>query len=123
MNILNLTQHTATAEQRDAGVVDLPPDGMARLRTLLTFTVLPDAAEVTARAQDIARLASAQRAGVAMIGGAPFLMADLCRALRDRGIEPVFAFSQRHVEERLRPDGTVERTVLFRHEGFVRPQG
>lgn len=120
-HILNLTQHAATAEQRDAGVVDLPPDEAARLRALLTFTGLPDAAAVTARAHDIAALVAAHGNHTAMSAGAPFLMADLCRALIEARIEPVFAFSQRRVEERPLPDGTIERVMLFRHDGFVRP--
>ncbi len=121
--IFNLTQHTATAEQRDAGVVDLPPAEAARRHALLTFTELPDAAAVTARAHALAALAASHGATAAMIGGAPFLMAPLCHALLNAGIQPLFAFSQRRVEEHRRPDGTVERVALFQHEGFVRPYG
>lgn len=42
--ILNLTQHRATKEQLEAGVVDLDENRFAALKRLLTFEVLPTAA-------------------------------------------------------------------------------
>jgi len=36
-SMLNLTMHAASAEQAEAGVVDLDGDGKERLRALLTF--------------------------------------------------------------------------------------
>ena len=56
---------------------------------------------------------------VAMIGGAPFLMGPLERALISRGIFPAYAFSRREVVEKATADGEVTKTAVFRHEGFV----
>lgn len=105
--IINLTQHNATPEQVAEGVVDLPSELRTRLVELLTFNTLPGVAEVFQRAQDIAKLAAEWldeqphpedygRDGAAlaeaMIGGAPFLMANLEAALLVYAIEPVYAF-------------------------------
>jgi len=48
--ILNLTQHNASAEQIEAGVVDLPSSYREKLVELLTFNELPSADEVKKRA-------------------------------------------------------------------------
>jgi hypothetical protein len=56
-----------------------------------------------------------------MIGGAPFFMEPLSRALRDAGYKPIFAFSRRESVERTMPDGTVQKVAIFRHLGFVEP--
>ncbi|MHB0929605.1 MAG: hypothetical protein ACYC3W_12015, partial [Candidatus Nanopelagicales bacterium] len=56
---------------------------------------------------------------VAMIGGAPFLMAPLEKALLSIGINPVFAFSERKSVEAHGADGTVTKTQVFKHVGFV----
>lgn len=127
--ILNLTQHAATPEQVAAGVVDLPADERAALAALLTFDALPGAEEIRARAHDIAELACYNGLGGdegddphparAMVGGAPYLMGALEAELRARHIEPVYAFTRRVVVERAQPDGTVAKTAVFRHEGFV----
>lgn len=134
MGILNLTQHLATAEQRDAGVVDLPPAERETLQALLTFDRLPTGEQVFGAAKDIAALAARIIAdpldvtGKAplprvMIGGAPFLMADLERALRKQGIVAVYAFSVRESVEQAQPDGSVKKTAVFRHRGFVESEG
>jgi len=46
-------------------------------------------------------------------------------ALRDQGIEPVYAFSVRESIEQTQPDGSVRKVNVFRHAGFVdaAPQG
>lgn len=121
--MLNLTQHLATAEQREAGVFDLHPQHQAKLRDLLTFGALPTAEEVAVDAEVAADLAAdvAEVAGCrhVMIGGAPFLMPPLERALKQRGLVPVYAFSRRESVEETLPDGTVRKTAVFRHQGFV----
>ena len=141
--ILNLTQHTATPEQQAAGVIDLSEPELSKLRRLLTFETLPTAEEIFRRAKAIARLAeyeAARRLGLtdvgghpaadltnhgvsAMIGGAPYLMATLERALRARGIKPLYAFSRRESVEQTMPDGSVRKMAVFRHLGFVSPSG
>lgn len=55
----------------------------------------------------------------AMIGGAPYLMAPLEAELKKLGIEPVYAFSERVSEETVQADGTVVKTNVFKHVGFV----
>ena len=48
--ILNLTQHQASKEQLDAGVIDLPDSYKEKLVELLTFTDLANSDEIKARA-------------------------------------------------------------------------
>lgn len=139
MATMNLTQHAATADQLAAGVFDLPTEVLADLQSLLTFGDLPDEQEIRARAEQIAGLAAfhasaedrADDDGLlpegdaggfalhAMIGGALWLMAPLAAALREQGIEPVFAFSTRDTAEQRQPDGSVRKVAVFRHAGFV----
>jgi len=126
--ILNLTQHPATPDQLEAGVVDLPPLVLSALKEALTFTGPSTREEIRARAEFIAELACQNQLGgdegdsplveKAMIGGAMWLMAPLCEELQGRGITPVFAFSQRVVVETPQPDGSVVKTAEFRHAGF-----
>lgn len=128
--ILNLTQHLATDDQQNAGVVDLPATDRQRLQALLTFDETPTPAEIETRAAQIAELALHNGLGgddddplpnQAMIGGAPFLMSALEASLRLRAIAPLYAFSRREVIETPQPDGSVTKTTLFHHLGFVRP--
>ena len=126
---INLTQHTAGAEQIAAGVVDLPAEQRGALVEALTFESLPTADEILAAAEAIAELAVQNGLGddcldspapkSAMIGGALWLMAPLADALRRRGVQPLFAFSQRESVESAQPDGSVRKTAVFRHVGFV----
>lgn len=127
--ILNLTQHAATPDQAAAGVVDLPTAEQDMLRSLLTFDDLPTAQEIADRAHDIAELACYNGLGTedgddplilqAMIGGAPYLMAELEKALKARYITPVYSFSRRESAEEVQPDGSVLKRNAFRHLGFV----
>lgn len=129
--IINLTQHLATPEQAAAGVCDLPESVREELTKALTFVSLPTAEEIEERAQYIAGFAVFNGLGgdldddpaalFAMIGGAPYLMAPLEKALADHGVRPVYAFSQRVSVEAQQPDGTVLKTNVFKHVGFVRP--
>lgn len=119
MSIMNLTQHAATADQIAAGVVDLSSHMREVLQALLTFEELPSGREIRIRANLIANVATASGVKTAMIGGALWLMAPLAAALRDQGIDPVFAFSVRSTEEQIQPDGSVRKVAVFRHAGFV----
>ena len=120
--ILNLTQHAASAEQIEAGVIDFVGKDLESLKALLTFKDIPSAAEIDRRAQEITRLAKdalfGQPERKAMIGGALWLMAPLTFYLKAAGISPVFAFSKREsVEEVI--DGKTVKTNVFKHVGFV----
>jgi hypothetical protein len=121
--IINLTQHPATKEQLAAGVVDVCNE--EALRGLLTFNECPTHQEVVDRAVQIVKLAteSSETQGMAfmyaMIGGAPYLMRPLETALLCAGITPVYAFSKRVSEEKVMPDGSVQKVNVFKHIGFV----
>lgn len=119
--ILNLTQHKATPEQIAAGVVDLSDADRALLQSALTFNEIPEEADLLARAESIAMMVAGHpdRPRSAMIGGAPYFMRPLENALWHWGIRPLYAFSVRESVERTLPDGTVEKTSVFRHAGFV----
>ena len=128
--ILNLTQHKATPEQVAAGVVDLEGADRERLLDLLTFDLVngnpPPWGYVLETADEIARLASRvavnSKVDSAMIGGAPYLMGPLARALSYMGIHPLFAFSTRESVEQVQEDGSVRKINVFRHSGFVRQE-
>lgn len=137
--IFNLTQHPATPEQLAAEVFDPTPEQRAEIVQLLTFDELPSRSEIADRAYQLAMIAYAalharhaslsaeqqeveSRRGTgrcAMIGGAPYLMAPLQEALADESIMPVYAFSTRESVEETQPDGSVRKTAVFRHKGFV----
>lgn len=116
--MINLTQHNATAEQLAQGVVDLQGDDLATLKKLLTFVGMPTNSEIHDRAFEIARIADQSGAEAAMIGGAPYLMPHLQKALQARGITVLYAFSERVSVERI-IDGVVVKTNEFKHVGFV----
>ncbi|MCX2802268.1 hypothetical protein OQJ68_10770 [Microbulbifer thermotolerans] len=119
MRILNLTQHCATPDQLAAGVIDLPEEFRQELLELLTFEQLPDADELKRRAWRVVCLADHYVGAAAMIGGAPFFMAPLESALRRAGWRVLYAFSRRESVEETQPDGSVRKTNVFRHVGFV----
>lgn len=119
--ILNLTQHIATPEQKDQGVYDLSEGKQKTLKELLTFEKLPTCEEIEVRAKAIAEIAvyEAQDTDEVMIGGAPYLMYPLIRALAKVGLSAVFAFSEREVVEESQADGSVKKISVFKHKGFV----
>lgn len=127
--IINLTQHAASPEQIAEGVVDLTGDTRQALINALTVEDLPTRQEILDRAQAIAEIACYNGLGPddgddpmptrAMIGGAPWLMAPLEAALRERGITPLYAFSRRESVDQPQPDGSVRKVAVFRHAGWI----
>lgn len=117
--IVNLTQHQATPAQVAAGVRDLPRAKRVYLTRLLTFDDVPSPSELVLRAYKIAELAMAAKTRHVMIGGAPYFMSYLEDALRGRGITPLYAFSIRKSAEELLDNGTVKKSQVFEHAGFV----
>lgn len=117
--MLNLTQHVATAEQIEAGVVEPTPEVKKVIQELLTFNSLEETQEITERAFKLARIAKEHGVERVMIGGAPFLMGALESMLAMGDITAHYAFSQRVVEEVAKEDGTVEKKAIFKHMGFV----
>ncbi len=129
--ILNLTQHPATPEQLEAGVVDLPAAERSELCELLTFEELPSSEELDNRAEYLAQMVTcseifedgAPMGTRVMIGGAPFFMEPLAQTLRAHGYIPVYAFSRRESVETDDGQGGVRKTAIFRHLGFVEAPG
>ena len=122
--ILNLTQHTATPEQTAQGVVDLPADLRIELSRLLTVDDLPTQGELAVRCEAIAGLIHQTEADEApasvLIGGAPWMMGPLVAALHAAGVvQCLAAFSKRESVEVAQADGTVRKTAVFRHVGFL----
>ncbi|MCD6434695.1 MAG: hypothetical protein J7L14_03710 [Candidatus Diapherotrites archaeon] len=117
VKILNLTQHEATKEQLEAGVTE--PVLKEMVKRALTFEQIPTRALLKQRARMLALYAKEEQADYALIGGAPFFMSTLERALKEEGITPIYAFSKRECIEEKMPDGSVEKVQVFRHIGFV----
>jgi len=53
-----------------------------------------------------------------MLGGASYLICVLEEEISYFGT-PLYAFTKRIVEETKKADGTIEKKVIFKHEGFV----
>lgn len=123
LNVLNLTMHESSAEEIAAGVFE--PEDKALVRELLLFTECPSRGVVDGRADCLAALAEHEVGrfdGVVrhvMIGGASYLMAPLAEYLRNYGLLPVFAFSERVSEERTLPSGGTHKVSVFKHKGWV----
>ena len=114
MTIINLTQHASTSEQQCS-----EPANKSVVGALLTFDSPPTGGEMEVRASKLAAIAVAAGAEAAMIGGAPFFMSALERALIKAGIRPLYAFSLRESIEKPDGKGGVLKTAVFRHIGFV----
>lgn len=123
MIIFNATQHNPTPEQVEAGVMNASPE----IQKLITFTTAPTAAEMKENAKAVAKIAAAalNKIGVpsheraVMIGGAPYFMPHLEKALFKMGLTPIYAFSQRVCVEQNKEDGSVEKTFVFKHAGWI----
>ena len=115
MKIANLTQHAATDTQVNEGVFNVDQS----LSDLLTFVSAPSEQEMAERAEKLANIAAEAKAEAAMIGGAPYFMRPLEEALKARGIRPLYSFSERKSVEKRNPDGTVVKTNVFEHVGWV----
>lgn len=113
--MINLTQHQATVDQLAVGVVDLTGQQLSMVKALLTFDEIPNESEMKERAYQIAEIAR-KHGTSAMIGGAPFFMSYLERALHKAGVTPFYAFSKRCV---IKEDDGVKERIIFKHEGFV----
>ena len=98
--ILNLTQHPASPAQIAAGVVDLTGVELSDLKVALNFAAPPTALQIECSMETVTYLCGRHKAAAAMVGGAPWLMAFLERALRRAGVRPLYAFSQRPSPDR-----------------------
>ena len=129
MAILNLTQHNSTADQINAGIIDLPVDFQTVLKELLTFPTTYTRKDLEQRALQIHELirdmcgehfgASPKHAldGV-MIGGMPSFMPVLEATLISKGIRVGYACTERKSVDKTLPDGSVQKTAVFVHAGM-----
>jgi len=116
--ILNLTQHSATDEQMVEGVFE--PANKQEIQQLLTFTDVPSGQTLRENAARLAEIAKEHGVESAMIGGAPFFMSSLEKALLKVGVEPLYGFSLRTIVEETASNGEVKKTSVFVHAGWVR---
>ena len=136
--IINLTQHVMTQEQYFLNGEDLtevkfrPYNGLGEsvhgfVKGCLNFNYKPDRIEIDRRALVLAEYAQGLLNQVkgdndklyALVGGAPYLMGPLEQKLKERGIQPLYAFSQRESVETRNTDGTVVKTAVFKHIGYI----
>lgn len=136
--IINLTQHTLTNEQfshNGENLVEItfkPYNGTSKgtvdyVKHLLNFTSLPTKEDIISRATALADYAEGLLNQAknnndklfALVGGAPYLMGALETALKEKGIQPLYAFSQRESVETISADGTVVKTAVFKHIGYI----
>jgi hypothetical protein len=130
--IINMTQHYASDEQKRQGVIDLPEIFRKELIELLTFENFPKYGYPRECAWaistllldcyfDYADIDPAKRQINAMIGGAPYLMPPLEKALFEVGVYPIYAYSERQSFEH-NVGGKIEKTSQFVHAGWVCPE-
>jgi hypothetical protein len=119
MKILNLTQHTATPDQLEAGVFEPDAQTKAEIVRLLTFEYAPTRREMSDRAESLADIAMFFDYDFVMVGGAPFFTSTLERVLLAAHVYPVYAFSRRESVDEVQPDGSVRKIAVFKHVGFV----
>ena len=139
MNLLvNLTQHTLTKEQfshKGENLVEItfkPYNGTSKgtgdyVKHLLNFTSLPTKEDIISRATALADYAEGLLNQAkndndklfALVGGPPYLMGALETALKERGIQPLYAYSQRESVETINSDGSVTKTAIFKHIGYI----
>lgn len=118
LRIFNCTQHQPTADQIAEGVE--PAD--ATIGKAITFSpsqvsfsqLKLSAEQVVERLLEL----GARKDSRVMIGGAPYFMSALERALLEAGMCPMYALSERISVDTLQNDGTMPKSVVFRHEGF-----
>jgi len=116
MKILNLTQHKATPDQIAEGVYDYENHNL--IQQLITFDEMPTFSDMIDRADELAKLVIEEGADAAMIGGAPYFMPILEFVLFRSNITPLYSFSKRVSEDTVMPDGTIQKTSVFKHRGF-----
>jgi len=147
--ILNITQHDPTPEQRAAGVVNPDESIRHLLtveREILVASPAVRAEALEARIGHIMSCLYRQLAGLrkarmeralstegdiardqamaepvcsAMVGGAPYLVERLIPRLKEAGVRPVYALSERVSQEVEGESGVVKKVATFRHLGFI----
>lgn len=117
MNILNLTRHTATSSQSEAGVIDLDYPDFCIILDHLTFKRPPSMDDLIIRADIIASIAVGYEYCDVLIGGPPYLTGPLITALRHYDLTPWFSFNERATDA-----FRGKQLVKYKHTGFVESQ-
>jgi len=120
MKILNLTQHKATKEQIEAGVVDVNKEHERMLSDLLSFGDCPTMDDIDRRAKFILRMVLDYDVKTVMIGGPGYLMSRLEDYFYSVKINVYYSFTKRLSVEELDADGNVLKLSTFKHIGFVK---
>jgi hypothetical protein len=119
--ILNLTQHSATDAQIDAGVVNVTDADLVTLKKALTFDEPPTRLELIRRRKAIMKIASSYNCQSVMLGGAPYLCTELDLNFSLDGYTVLYSFSKRISIEFTDSDtGEVTKTNVFQHIGWVK---
>lgn len=125
VGIINLTQHELTPEQKALIDIECYTDRQ-KVKDLLTFTKLPTQIQILQRAVDLANIVrdivdqdEHINLFLVLIGGAPYLMKPLIEELKEIGVTPVFSYTDRVSVETMQPDGSVVKTQVFKHLGYV----
>ena len=136
--IINLTQHQMVQEQYNFNDIELyevqfkghEKEAREDIIEALSFNELPTKGEIESRAKTLSTIAVAtlnqardlselDAKFYALIGGAPYLMSALEKELKEDGIIPLYAFSKRESVEKVNPDGSVTKTCVFKHAGYI----
>ena len=122
--MLNITQHTATKAQVADGVVEPSEEIKAQIQKLLTFnrTVIAEPEQIWNKAKALVSLIQRNYPGhkEVMIGGALYLMPALVRELKENEYKVFFSYTDRVSEDVHNADGSVTKTLAFKHLGFVK---
>lgn len=130
VRVINLTQHTFSQEQlaefKAAGVKDENIiDTNDEIKALITFNGDIDVEIIRERANNVRDYVKKfldydnNVVGYALTGGAPFFQAAVNEACRINGFVAMASYSERVSQERVQADGTIVKSSVFKHKGFV----
>ena len=111
---LNLTQHASSP-----GQFCEEPKNKELVSKLLTFDIIPNGHTLRQRADELAVIAAEHGATEVMIGGAPYFMSYLEKSIIHCNMQPCYAFSKRESVDEKQPDGSIKKTTVFKHDGFI----
>ena len=121
--MLNITQHTATKEQVEDGVIDPAQEVKVQIQKLITFdqSVMKEPEQLWNRAKALVGLVKRTYPEInrVMVGGALYFMPALVKELKEQGFEVFFSYTDRVSSEVHNADGSVTKTLVFKHLGFV----
>lgn len=120
MNIINLTQHNATEDQLNAGVIDLQGDLKAALVTAITFPAVYTHEDLVSRAKRVVGIVRDAQVDCqhVMIGGMPSFMPVLQNTLQEAGYRVGYACTDRVSVDVPDGNGGVKKTSVFKHVGM-----